>query len=118
MEAQVEVFRWLNKVGHHWRSLRWVKLENLIVKLLLAANEGHVQVLDELHSRGAEVMKTTQDFEVRLSNIPLYYSGGRTALHLAAEKNHLEAVQYLVENFPELVPLQDFDGKYFLSYYF
>ena len=78
----------------------------------LAASEGDVDIIRLLLSARADVDRTTPDARARLMSgaLALDASGGRNALHLAAEKGRLSAVEILFAECPCLADARDFDG--------
>ena len=78
----------------------------------LAASDGDVEILRLLIVARADLHLTTFDARARLMGgaLALDAPGGRNALHLAAEKARLAAVELLFAECPTLADAVDFDG--------
>lgn len=78
----------------------------------LASTDGDAEVIRLLLAARADLNLTTPDARARLMRgaLAIDASGGRNALHLAAEKGRLAAVEVLFAACPALADAKDFDG--------
>ena len=78
----------------------------------LSSSDGDVEMIRLLIEARADLHVTTPDARARLMSgaLALDAPGGRNALHLAAEKGRLAAVEVLYAECPVLADVADFDG--------
>ena len=71
-----------------------------LVPLMIAANEGATECVSLLLAAGANVNARNRDSSATIGegmSIPLFVSGGRTALHFACDRGNRECAQLLLE---------------------
>eukprot|EP01130_Rhizamoeba_saxonica_P014131 TRINITY_DN6126_c0_g1_i2.p1 TRINITY_DN6126_c0_g1~~TRINITY_DN6126_c0_g1_i2.p1 ORF type:complete len:466 (-),score=88.45 TRINITY_DN6126_c0_g1_i2:6-1382(-) len=78
--------------------------------LHFAVTSGWIECAELLINAGCNLYATTNDFRLSISSIPIYVTGGRNALHLAAEKNEPEIIKLLIDAGID-TSILDNDGK-------